>query len=115
MALSIKHFMKGFMQKKNFRGAYLAAKRQAEGQSARNTRLTKAYGTLSTSTYTGKGKYTLIHYTSKMVRAHNYMADLQEPISETKKVSDFMKGIKDPKLSVGKTVVDGDNHKLTGF
>ena len=66
---SAEPFMKGFMQKKNFRGAHLAVKQQAEGQSARTTRLTKACGTLSTSTYTGKGKYTLIQYTSKMVRA----------------------------------------------
>ena len=50
-----------------------------------------------------------------MVRDHNELADLQEPMSDTKKVSDFMKGIKDPKLSVGKTVCDGDNHKLTDF
>ena len=50
-----------------------------------------------------------------MVRYHNELADLQEPMSDTKKVSDFMKGIKDPKLSVGKTVVDGDNHKLADF
>ena len=90
-------------------------KRQDEGQSARTTGLTKAYGTLSTSTYTVKFKYTFLQYTSKMVRAHNDMADLQEPMSETKKVSDFMKGIKDPKLSVGKAVVDEDNHKLTDF
>ena len=59
--------------------------------------------------------YTLLQYTSKMVRSHNELADLQEPMSETKKVSDFMKGIKNPKLSVGKTVVDGDNHKITDF
>ena len=90
-------------------------KRQAEVQSARTNRLTKAYGTLSTSTYTVKFKYTFLQYTSKMVRAHNDLADLQEPMSETKKVSDFMKGIKDPKLSVGKTVVDEDNHKITDF
>ena len=49
-------FMKGLIQKKNFRGAYTALKRQAEGQSARTTRLTKAFSTLSTITYTGKGK-----------------------------------------------------------
>ena len=50
-----------------------------------------------------------------MVRDHNELADLQEPMSETKKASDFMKGIKDNKLSVGKTVVNGCNHKLTDF
>ena len=105
--------MKGFMQKKIFRGAYLSVKWQAEGQSALTNRLTKSYGTLSKSKYTGKGKYTLLQYTSKMARSHNDLADLQEPMSETKKFSDFMKGINNPKLSVGKTVSDGDNHKLT--
>ena len=53
---SAEPFIKGFMQKKNFRGAHLAVKQQAEGQSARTTRLTKAFSTLSTITYTGKGK-----------------------------------------------------------
>ena len=51
---SAEPFMKGLIQKKNFRGAYIALKRQAEVQSARTNRLTKAYGTLSMSTYTGK-------------------------------------------------------------
>ena len=50
-----------------------------------------------------------------MVRSHNELADLQEPMSETKKFNEFMKGIKDTKLSVVKTVVDEDNHKITDF
>ena len=50
-----------------------------------------------------------------MVRSHNELAGLQEPMSDTNKVSDFMKGIKDTKLSVGKKFFDGDNHKLTDF
>ena len=90
-------------------------KLQAEGRSDRTTRLTKSYGTLITITYTGKGKYTFLQYTSKIFRAQNELDDLQEPMPETKKVSDFMKGVKDTKLSVGKTVVDGENHKLTDF
>jgi hypothetical protein len=41
--------------------------------------------------------------------------DLDEPVSETKKVTDFLKGIRDPNLNTGKSIVLGDPAKLEDF
>jgi hypothetical protein len=41
--------------------------------------------------------------------------DLDEPVAEYKKVHDFLKGIQDPLLQVGETVVLSDLKKLADF
>ena len=46
---------------------------------------------------------------------HNVLADLEEPVAKKKKVTDFLNGISDPSLALGKTVVNGDAHKLSNF
>jgi hypothetical protein len=40
--------------------------------------------------------------------AHNELLDLDEPVSMMKKVTDFLKGIRDPNLNTGKLIVLGD-------
>ena len=47
--------------------------------------------------------------------AHNELLDLDEPVAESKKVSDFLKGIRDPTLVTAKSVVLGDPAKLDDF
>jgi hypothetical protein len=47
--------------------------------------------------------------------AHNELLDCGEAVTETKKVDDFLKGIQDPGLQVGKTVVLSDPLKLDNF
>jgi len=47
--------------------------------------------------------------------AHNELLDLEEPVPETKKVKDFLKGIQAPELSVGKSIVLGDLKRLSDF
>jgi hypothetical protein len=44
--------------------------------------------------------------------AHSEQFDLKETLSETEKVRDFLKGIQDPTLLVGKTVVLSDPAKM---
>jgi hypothetical protein len=41
--------------------------------------------------------------------------DLDEPVSESKKVTDFLKGIRDSALTTGKSIVLGDPAKLGNF
>jgi hypothetical protein len=41
--------------------------------------------------------------------------NLDEPVSESKKVTDFLKGIRDPVLNTGKSIVLGDPGKLGNF
>ena len=42
-------------------------------------------------------------------------ADLDEPVTETKKVTNFMNGTLDPTLAAEKMVVNGDAHMLSNF
>ena len=46
---------------------------------------------------------------------HNTLADLDEPVPETKKVTDFLSGITDPRLNNSKDVILGDVAKLQDF
>mgnify|MGYP001328444443 FL=1 len=109
-------FIKQFDRTKNGREAFLALKNQAEGQSAKLTRKTEAYATLKAATYRGRnGPNTFQHYVEIFQEAFNELADLDEPVPESKKVSDFLAGISDPILKTGKDVVLGDPVKLADF
>jgi hypothetical protein len=75
-----------------------------------------AYASLNASVYRGARRgYTYDNYVSVHQEAHNELLDLEEPVPETKKVTDFLKGIQDPVLAVGKTVVLGDPIKMSDF
>ncbi len=108
-------FIQGQNRSQNGRAAFLRLKQQAEGQSAVTTRKAKAYAEIATAIYSGKGRYTMDQYVARHQKAHNELEALGEAVAETKKVANFLKGINDPKLETGKTVVDGDNAKLVSF
>jgi hypothetical protein len=93
-------FIKKFDRSKNGRGAVLALKKQVECNSAKWTRMAKAYTSLVVQArYHGEchhfefGNYMQIHQDS-----HTELLDLEEPIPETKKVQDFLSGILDARL-----------------
>lgn len=108
-------FIQAHNRTHNGRAAFLALKGQAEGQSAVTTRKAKAYAELATASYSGKARYTLDQYIARHQRAHIELESLGEPVAATKKVADFLKGITDPRLETGKSIVDGDNAKLNDF
>jgi hypothetical protein len=77
----------------NGRAAFLDIKRQAEGTAATTTKKAKAYKSIATATYSGTSqRYTFDKYLETHQRAHVTLAELGEPIAETKKVDDFLKG-----------------------
>ena len=109
-------FIKKFDKGKDGRGAVLALKSQAEGTSAKLTRKQAAYASISSSTYMGPRKgFTFANYVTLHQTAHNELLDLEEPVSESKKVTDFLKGIRDSALNTGKSIVLGDPIKLGSF
>jgi hypothetical protein len=68
------------------------------------------------SSYRGPRRgYSFANYVSLHQEAHNELLDLDEPVPETKKVTDFLKGIQDPALAVGKSIVLGDPLKMSDF
>jgi hypothetical protein len=109
-------FIKKFDRSKDGRGAVLALKSQAEGTSAKLTRKQAAYASIASSAYLGPRKgFTFASYVALHQSAHNELLDLDEPVSESKKVTDFLKGIRDPNLNTGKSIVLGDPAKLGDF
>lgn len=109
-------FIKKFDKGKDGRGAVLALKSQAEGTSAKLTRKQAAYASISSSAYLGPRKgFTFANYVTLHQTAHNELLDLEEPVSESKKVTDFLKGIRDSALTTGKSIVLGDPLKLGSF
>ena len=109
-------FIKKFDRSKDGRGAVLALKTQAEGTSAKLTRKQAAYASIASSAYLGPRKgFTFANYVTLHQTAHNELLDLDEPVSESKKVTDFLKGIRDSNLNTGKSIVLGDPAKLGDF
>jgi hypothetical protein len=108
-------FIQTYNQSKNGRKAFMALKKQAEGQAATTTRKAKAYASIATARYTGKGKFTYDQYVARHQRAHNELLALGEEVAGTKKVSDFLDGISDPRLNTGMDIVDGNTLYQTDF
>jgi len=87
-----------------------------EGTSAKITRKNQAYASIASSAYHGPRKgFTFSNYVTLHQAAHNELLDLEEPVAESKKVSDFLTGIRDPALVTAKSVVLGDATKLDDF
>jgi hypothetical protein len=100
----------------NGRAAFLDIKRQAEGTAATTTKKARAYKSIATATYSGTSqRYTFDKYLETHQKAHVTLADLGEPIAESKKVDDFLKGITDPRLTTNKQIIDSDQTKLNNF
>ena len=90
----------------------MALRTQCEGTASKITRKNKAYVSISNATYSGSRRQYNTHQT-----AHNNILDCNptEAIPESKKVSDFLKGITDPKLESAVPVVLGDPKMLNDF
>ena len=108
-------FVQPFNRKRDGRAAFKALKSQAEGRSAIATRKAKAYALVTTAIFTGKGKFSFDQYVGRHQQAHNELLFLEEPVAETKKVTDFLAGIRDPKLETAIQTCMGDEQKLTNF
>ncbi len=89
------------------RGAFLALVKQYEGVTAALTRTNAAYAMINTSSFKGTTKNFTIHQ-----KAYNKLDELGEPVSQKKRVTDFLARISDPTLAMAKQIILGDPHKL---
>ena len=74
-----------------------------------------AYNQLATAKHNWQAHFSFQDYVHCHQKAHNILADLDEPIAESKKVTDFLNAISDPTLATGKTVVNCDASELSNF
>jgi hypothetical protein len=89
---------------------------QAEGTSSKITRKQAAYVSIASSSYYGPRKgFTFANYVMLHQVAHNELLDLDELVAKSKKMTDFLKGIRDPTLVMAKSIILGDPAKLDDF
>ena len=109
-------FIKGFEDKMDGRQGILALKKQNEGECSSLVRKQRAYKILRDTVFSGTRKnWSFTDYVTKNLKSHNELADCNESVSDTKKVSDFLEGITDPTLASDLGNVYGDRNKLTSF
>jgi hypothetical protein len=111
-------YIKKYERSQDGRMAYLALKTQCEGTASKITRKNKAYASIANAVYSGsRRQYKFQDYINIHQTAHNEILDCDptEAVPESKKVSDFLKGITDPKLESAVSVVLGDPRMLNDF
>jgi len=111
-------YIKRYEKRQDGREAYMALKLQCEGTASKITRKNKAYASIANAAYSGERRtFRFQDYINIHQSAHNevYDCDPGEAIPESKKVSDFLKGITDPKLESAVTVVLGDTNYMNDF
>ena len=101
-------YAKSFSNKRNGRGAILALKLQAEGTAATKIRKSAVYNAINSCRFRGNQRnWTLDNVIDSHAAAHAELLELKEPVSETKKVTDFLPGILCSKLEMAKAHILG--------
>jgi hypothetical protein len=100
--------MMDFRSAKDARGAYLAAKQQAEGLSVTQSRAAHWHNEVANLRYTGKGKLTFEQFIARLEKAYTSLKELGEPTAETKKVRDLLSAITDPSLQMAVVSIQGN-------
>jgi hypothetical protein len=109
-------FAMAFDVARDGRGAFFAVKAQAEGQSAVITQRAAAYKMIKDAKYmSATSRYTFDHYISDHQKGHNELQRLAEPVPETKKVNEFLDGIKEPGLQTAIQIVQSNPDFLNNF
>lgn len=98
------------------RDAWKALKAHYEGASNLNRNKEEAYASIASAQYQGERKnFTFETYTNIHQKAHQDLQRLNEPVSEVKKVRDFLNHITDPQLAAGKSTVLATPAMLESF
>jgi hypothetical protein len=109
-------FAMAFDNARDGRGAFLAVKAQAEGQSAVITQRAAAYKMIKDAKFLSvNSRYTFDQYIADHQKGHNELLRLLEPVPETKKVNEFLENIKEPGLQTAIQIVHSNPEFLNDF
>ena len=109
-------WVKHYERTKNARAAIAAIKLQAEGQAAIQARKARAYQTIRTATFTGRGKrFVYDDYVKILQRSFNELEECGEEQTESRKVDVFLRGLKAPSLASARVNIVGDDAKMASF
>lgn len=96
--------------------AYCRLKVEAEGITARTTKKNLAYQTIKNTYFSGRtARFTFSSYVERLEGAFAALEEEGEPQAESRKVSELLVHITDPRLAVAKDIVTGDPTKLENF
>lgn len=105
-----------FQKTRDGLGAYRRLRAEAEGSTARTTKVTTAYKTIQNTTYNGRSpRFTYSAFITKQEGAFAVLAEEGEPQAESKKVNDLLTHITDPRLENAKDHIAGDAAKLNNY
>ena len=111
-------FIKQYDASENGREAILALKAQAEGQSAVLMCKQCAYVIIRDTKYFGHHhNFAFANYVQHYQEAYNELAskEINEEVPESRKVHEFLAGIQDPRLEIGKAMVLGNPMYMNSF
>jgi hypothetical protein len=96
------HLIKPFERTGDGRGAFLVLKNHFEGTAMIEERKHSAHNIIEQAFYTGKNdkSYSLDDYINKHLEAHQELAELEQPVDEGYKISQFLKNIHDESLKL---------------
>jgi hypothetical protein len=98
------------------REAFLAIKRNEEGQSATEAKKAAAYKAINDAYFkSGSTRYTFDNYIATLQKSFNMLERLKEPVPETKKVQDFIRGISCSELNAAISLIWNNNDLLNSF
>ena len=81
-----------------------------------DTQKQQAYSQIATARYAGpRRNWNFQKYVECHQGAHNELAELNEPVPEMKKVTNFLTGITDPRLANAKDIMLGNPQYLSNF
>ena len=109
------NYAKQHQKARNGRLAWMAVKMQATGQAASQRRKDDAYAQIANAEFTGRGRQTMRQYIDWHVGGSNELTKLGEPIPETKRCTDFLKGITDPAMRETVVRYQADAEERTNF
>ena len=99
-------FIRHLKNTRDGRAAYFILKAQGEGPAGRKTRKDEAWNLLNHTKYHGNKKgFSFSSYIEHHTRAHNILLEEEEPVTETRKVTQFLDGILAPSLMAAKDIV----------
>ena len=109
-------FIKQYEATKNGRLAFLKLVRENSSTSNVTIRKQMAYKSIASLAYSGpRRNWVFANYVAGHQHGHNELFDCGDPMSEARKVTDFLEGIDDPTLDNAKDVIYGDDAKMNSF
>jgi hypothetical protein len=108
-------WVKDQMKSRNGRQAYIQLKTALFGKSFKSKIKAAADAVINTASFTGYKNLTIDDFGTKLRNAYIDLQSNGEPMTDERKVRQFLSAIKDPKLEIAKGIILADDRLLNNF